>query len=158
MPGVLDLTGKAPQRVRPKQPQSNRSPSHATPTRRLVQMRSTAPLASGVRNDRTQSASELADDSSISSRLPSDSPSQHQPPHPHHHHHHHQTPDPAGNASASSASRAPSSRSRTGKMQRSQNPSDLAAPRGITYTRTGRISKAKKGVKGAHMCACGKVP
>ena len=28
---------------------------------------------------------------------------------------------------------------------------------GISYTRTGRISQAKKGARGAHVCACGKV-
>ncbi|KAF1982782.1 hypothetical protein K402DRAFT_407435 [Aulographum hederae CBS 113979] len=35
-----------------------------------------------------------------------------------------------------------------------RNPSDPAPE--ITYTRTGRISKAKKGIRNAHICACGK--
>ena len=155
MPGVFDIRGKAPQRVRSKQPQSNCTPSHTTPTRRVTQMRSTAQGASSARSDKTQSGG-LAEEASISSRRPSSKPSDtsHLPQQQHHH----QTTDPSGNASASSSSRTPSSRSRTSRMQRSQNPSELAAPRSIAYTRTGRISKAKKGVKGAHACACGKVP
>jgi hypothetical protein len=32
--------------------------------------------------------------------------------------------------------------------------SSLTSPR---YTKTGRVSKAKKGVRGAHVCVCGKV-
>lgn len=34
---------------------------------------------------------------------------------------------------------------------------EASMPRGVNYTRTGRISKAKKGVKDAYVCTCGKV-
>lgn len=61
--------------------------------------------------------------------------------------------DPSQNASASSSR----STKRTGKMQRSSSQLDQAMSRGVNYTRTGRISKAKKGVKDAHVCTCGKV-
>lgn len=42
-------------------------------------------------------------------------------------------------------------------MQQQANLTGPTAQGGITYTKNGRISKAKKGVKGAHACACGKV-
>ncbi|KAF2093670.1 hypothetical protein NA57DRAFT_81172 [Rhizodiscina lignyota] len=116
-------------------------------------MRSSAPGAVGARNDQPQPG-ELAD-ASISSRRPT-SRAADTSSHPQQQQQQQTLSAPPGDASAASSSRTPSSR-RTGRMQqRSQNQSDQMAPRSITYTRTGRISKAKKGVKGAHVCACGK--
>lgn len=51
----------------------------------------------------------------------------------------------------------PSSRGDTSNMQRSTSPTQMSPDSGsVHYTRTGRISKAKKGLK-VHHCDCGRV-
>ena len=65
----------------------------------------------------------------------------------------HNRPSPSIKSEASGPHQRASRKKRPPKMPAS-DVSSIMSPK---YTKTGRISKAKKGVKGAHICGCGKV-
>lgn len=67
-------------------------------------------------------------------------------------------------SSRSSSVKTESSGLHTGASSKRPSPkmpsSDTSAQSSLTsprYTKTGRVSKAKKGIRGAHVCVCGKV-
>lgn len=63
---------------------------------------------------------------------------------------------PGSRKEASFGPHAGSSRGESSTMQRSTSPTQMSQETSVHYTRTGRISKAKKGLK-VHHCECGRV-